>query len=475
MELDWQKLLSKDRYNGETNLPTSDPVDRLYHVHQRDVDRVTFSSAFRRLQGKTQVFIFPETDYVRNRLTHTLEAASISRILATAIIRRLREIENYGFEDALNENDVEAKDVIDIVAAATYAHDIGNTPFGHIGEYAIRSWFKEKFVSNGSHNQLLKIKNTNQKDFVYFDGNPQAFRLITRLQGWPEEKGGLRLTCATLASSVKYPWFSNKIKTGSQEKKFGFFYSDKVAAERIFQNTGLFDSASKTSKFARHPLSFIVEAADDIAYITSDLEDGVKYGLLDYKVVLEFLRDMIPDERLPNAVVDKARDEPQERIKLLRSAAILTMCDACTETFITRYEDIMYNRFNRSLLEEGKLSKKEEEARELIRKNIYYNEFKVRKEAAAYHTVRNLLSEFSEVTEEIFETNNGVLNDKNMNLRRIIQPDFDYATEGRITDTFKRYASTEYEGYLRLIDFISGMTDSYARETHNCVSGKMPG
>ncbi|HTV70210.1 MAG TPA: dNTP triphosphohydrolase [Rhizobiaceae bacterium] len=475
MKLSWQKLLSRARHRGRSNRTSKE--DKLFTEHSRDVDRIIFSSSFRRLQGKAQLFTFPETDYVRNRLTHTLEAVSISRTLAAAIFSSFEKHNNEAHKeivDACRHNGIATRDVVEIVAAATSAHDIGNAPFGHIGEYAIRSWFQGRFGEERRHvgEQLCSPDILN--DYLAFDGNPQGFRVITKLEGWPEEIGGMQLTCATIAATVKYPWFSKPTKPEKGPSKFGFYASERFTAESIFDEVGLLGGGEE-KKFFRHPLSYIMEAADDIAYLTSDLEDGLKYGLLDIKEVYELLR-FITKGRLKQSRIDQARPEAQERIKLLRSAAIFAMITMCQERFLHNYPDYMKPKSAGKLslmLSSESLDNLQTSLRSLVRDKIYYQDYKVRKEAAAFHTVRRLLDEFFFVIEDYFSKPAKTLNDKNRNMMRVMFPGYKVYLKGGKIDSKEDSFPENVDDSLRiLVDFVSGMTDAYARNLCSQVSGR---
>ena len=239
----WKDVLNGERFFANTQKTQSIKNGASYSDLQRDIDLVVFSSSFRRMQRKAQVYIAPKSDFVRNRLTHTLEVSAFSRLLSGLILEKL-EADDKDFRAAKKEKrfsngrKLSKRDIVDGISAACHAHDIVNPPFGHVGEFAIRSWFKEKtkdIRTEETHSELNAIlKNKNILwDFRHFDGNPQGFRILTRLEGW-RDRGGLRLTHLTLASFVKYPRGSNK-----KTNKFGYFGSEKEYFHSLFEEMKL--------------------------------------------------------------------------------------------------------------------------------------------------------------------------------------------------------------------------------------------
>ncbi len=267
--MNWEQLLSRKLLCDEK--PVKQNLNDGRSPFQRDFDRIVFSSAFRRLQDKTQVFPLPESDFVHTRLTHSFEVSCVGRSLGTLIgskiIQRHKELKEQYSHFHLGE----------IVAAACLAHDIGNPPFGHSGEDAISEYFK-----NGDGKQFKeKLTELQWNDLTKFEGNAQGFRLLTKLQN-PKIKGGLRLTCATLAAFTKYPKESFTIDNTNADgksklyKKFGFFQPEKELFSEVAGEVGLNKKLNKQKYlwWERHPLAFLVEAADDICYRIMDLEDG---------------------------------------------------------------------------------------------------------------------------------------------------------------------------------------------------------
>src|SRR3954467_3450566 len=261
--MNWAQLLCADRLRLDRPGIPAPPRSPF----QIDSDRIIFSSAFRRLQDKTQVFPLADNDYVRTRLTHSLEVASVGRSLGARVGDHLCQAHFPGGE-------IHASDIGAIVSAAALAHDLGNPPFGHSGEDAIRHWFTTSPVAQAARKEFTKAE---KKDFECFEGNAQGFRIITRLQ--MPDNPGLRLTYATLAAFTKYPRASRlpvKPEGGASAKKFGFFQSEAPFFEEVAVRTGLDQRVPGAAWWCRHPLAFLVEAADDICYRLVDFEDGFR-------------------------------------------------------------------------------------------------------------------------------------------------------------------------------------------------------
>lgn len=469
--LEWQKLATTQRHApGDSTIHLD--VGPVFQEHERDSDRILFSSAFRRLQGKTQVYIFPHTDYVRNRLTHSIEVASIGKALANEIFKEI----GAQVSKELPEK-VTVRNLVDIVVAACYAHDIGNPPFGHIGEYAIRSWFVDKAVKdkNSKFSETIGKEESQKNDFLCFDGNAQSLRIVTKLQGWPEKRGGLQLTYATLGALIKYPYSSTKAP--DRNKKFGYYCAEKKTVESIFYHTGQSIVHEGISICARHPLNYIMEAADDIAYATADVEDGVKFRLISRANAEEALYNVARISGVNQARVDSTKPNSQDRIKYLRSAAVVSLIKICARSFVDNYDRIMRPDNHLKIKDLFSLFNKEDtlkmqELKNLSTKYIYNHELKVVKEAGAYEVIRFLLDSFDEVVQGCSSGKTLIeLSYRNNNLRRIIQPKYDIDAKGDYTNNHEIFADNYYDGYIKLIDFISGMTDRYAYEMYGKISG----
>ena len=303
--MQWQRLLSRARL-GSPEPPRASSARTDF---QRDFDRVVFSSAFRRMQDKTQVFPLSKVDYVRTRLTHSLEASSIGRSLGTLVGEQV--IARHGLDQ------FEAADFGSIVAAACLAHDIGNPPFGHSGEDAIRHW-----AQSGEYGapRVSMLTGSEREDFLSFEGNSQGFRIVTRLQN-PDNDGGLQLTCATLAAFTKYPRESclgGSRYTGISAKKQGFAAADRGSFETVAGTVGLMPRDNHHAMWCRHPLAFLVEAADDISYRVIDIEDGYRLGHFSYQEVLDLFWPLISDPERQGPRLQRIQDF-KDRVEFLRA------------------------------------------------------------------------------------------------------------------------------------------------------------
>jgi dGTPase len=268
----WQRFTSVERLRP-TRVTGPTPLDARTEF-ENDFDRVIFSSSFRRLRNKAQVFSLEPHDFVRTRLTHSIEVSTIGRSLGEGAAAALQE--RYPALHILSPRDVGA-----IVATACLLHDIGNPPFGHSGEKAIGGWF----ALNTESGMKLKLGDDQEKfDVTMFEGNAQAFRIATRLQ-WSGQDFGMNLTVATLSTLIKYPCASNRVQPSGPKplKKFGYFKADAPTFQTVRSLTGLGDGVR------RHPLTYLMEAADDIAYATGDIEDVLKKGFVDYETIRESL------------------------------------------------------------------------------------------------------------------------------------------------------------------------------------------
>ncbi|MFK0207704.1 dGTP triphosphohydrolase [Agrobacterium sp. NPDC090283] len=311
----WERLLSQTRVaDGVIEYPADEDRNATFH---KDSERILTSSAFRRLQGKTQVYPLPSTDFVRNRLTHTYEVAHIGQTIAKRISKKLR----------LEYEDAEA--FSQLVFNGCLLHDLGNPPFGHSGESSIREFFSP----GGEGNDLEVVKNAlgNEdyaKDLTLFDGNAQGFRIATKLAGW-KERGGLRLSAGTLTAMVKYPFPSNADL--AKKGKFGFMCDEQAFATLAFEKCGLFEPQRHV--LYRNPLSLVVEAADDIAYLTSDVQDAYRYNDISFNNARQLLDGICTEKEKVSFPEIKREDKDYNDnvISYLRSAAVSRMIRAAAD------------------------------------------------------------------------------------------------------------------------------------------------
>lgn len=335
--MEWSRLICDKRFGLEDYHP--DAPRGVRSDFQRDYDRLVFSSPFRRLQNKTQVFPLPGSIFVHNRLTHSIEVASVGRSMATEAAITLRQRHaSAPWADKLDA-------IPEIVAAACLAHDLGNPPFGHSGEKAISTFFSE-----GPGRELQAELTPGQwDDLIHFEGNANAFRLLThRFNG--RRPGGFAMTYSTLASIVKYPYESS---LAGERGKFGFFTSEAEAFGRVATELGLTDLTGPDGRvrYARHPLVYLVEAADDICYEIMDIEDAHKLGTLHTAEVTDLLLGFFEPARVDRMNRTLSRvDDPNEKVGYLRSCAIGALVGACTEAFTANEQAILDGSLNGSLI-----------------------------------------------------------------------------------------------------------------------------
>lgn len=446
--MNWEQLLSPHRLG----------VDRLDHWQvqrspfQRDYDRLVFSAAFRRLQDKTQVFPLAESDYVRTRLTHSLEAACVGRSIGTRVGAELPNL-----PDQMHASDVGA-----IVAAACLAHDIGNPPFGHSGEDAIQYWFASSAKARVYHELLTPRQFL---DFERFEGNAQGFRVLTRLQ-MPDNRGGLQLTCATLGAFAKYPRLASSDRGGrhgASVKKFSFFQSEREGFEEVAERTGMIPRGD--GSWSRHPLAFLVEAADDICYRIIDFEDGVQMGMLSYDQVSKAFLRVIDDAKV-EAQLGTIRGE-KERIEMLRARAIGAAVEEVARVFRENHEGLLTGEFDTPLIDCTRMAGELEEIRRISSETIYVGSRGVEIEAAGFEVISGLLDLYVEAVEE--------------KAARPEKPSMRTRTVLRlIPEQFigpDRIPSPDpYTRLQRVTDFVAGMTDSYAVSLYKKLRGiSLPG
>jgi dGTPase len=437
--MNWNKLLSTKRLGMEDWATSDRSEDRTQF--QRDYDRIIFSSPFRRMQNKTQVFPLPEHIFVHNRLTHSLEVASVGRSLGNLLAEIL--ITEVPGNPLVSE-------IGTIVSTACLAHDLGNPPFGHSGEAAIANFF-ERGAGHEFEHQLTACE---WKDFTHFDGNANAFRILTH-QFNGKRPGGFALTYSTLASIVKYPYES----VLAEKPKFGFFQSEKGDYKKIANQLEIESKPGNPESFSRHPLVYLVEAADDICYQIMDLEDAFKLGILSYaetkNLYLGFYDAELDKKQIENiqATLTRVTDK-NEQISYLRAGVIGKLIYECTSIFTENHANILTGEFNSSLI--GALKNKQAEAMKTVREisfsQVYNHRSVVEIEIAGYKIIGTLLEEFV----------GAIMNPKDLYSRKILS---------LLPEQYKIDSDSVYLKIQSIVDFVSGMTDVFALDLYRKIKG----
>ncbi|WP_372757012.1 dGTP triphosphohydrolase [Mariniflexile sp.] len=390
--MNWEQLLSLKRY-GDTNKRIRKEQDETRLGFEVDYDRVIFSSEFRSLQDKTQVIPLSETDFVHTRLTHSLEVSVVGRSLGRLVGKKLLEKHPH----LQNVHGYQVNDFGAIVAAAALAHDIGNPPFGHSGEKAIGEFFK-----TGAGSQYKsQLTEKEYQDLCDFEGNANGFKILTESRAG--RIGGLRLSYATLGAFTKYPKESLPKKPTSHiaDKKYGFFQSEKEAYEDIANELGLLKRSDKHLSYARHPLAFLVEAADDICYTIIDFEDGINLGLIQEEFALEYLSKIIRHNIKPENYY--ALSTKEDRIGYLRALAIGSLINEAVDIFMTHEEAILSGHFDCALLDKSKYDAQIKDIIKISVENIYQSTEVIDKEIAGYGVINTLLNTYTNAVNNSFE------------------------------------------------------------------------
>lgn len=424
---------------------------------QRDFDRLIFSSAFRRLQNKTQVFPLPGTAFVHNRLTHSLEVASVGRSLGKMIGGRISE----SYKDNEEVYEFYRYELANVVAAACLAHDIGNPAFGHSGEKAISNYFIENAESK-IDGRLLKdfFSEKEWRDLTAFEGNANAVRILTH-QFRGRFKGGFGLTYTTIASILKYPCESiGTDKKMRHRKKYGFFQSEKETALAIMRELHMIEESNEPVVFKRHPFVYLVEAADDICYSIVDMEDAHRLKILTTKEVEEAFIHLIG--KLNKDDTDKAYnyynniEDKSEAIAFLRARIINLLVNKCTDVFWDHKNDILKGSFDDTLIDNADRNFQAlKPIQEISLEKIYQHDTVIQIEIAGYNVMSELLNLFIPA----------LLRDKPSHKEQKIFRLFPYQfTEFELL-------SSSYQKVMNALDFLSGMTDEYATEMYRKLKG----
>lgn len=438
--MNWEQLYSNKRLSSSS--PVQTESGRGDYI--RDYDRVIFSSPFRKLQNKTQVFPLPGAFFVHNRLTHSLEVASVGRSLGKLAGEKIAEKYKGVFSKA--SDDFYRFELSDVIQTACLAHDIGNPPFGHFGEEAIRAFFEDFFTRNPE----LGLNPQQVRDFTKFEGNANAFRILTTLF----VQSGLKLTYTTLASVVKYPADSLQgfDKARLATKKSGFMHSEASFFREIAVQLGI---PEKESGYARHPFVYLVEAADDICYRVIDLEDAFKLKVVGFQEVLELLQPLLNGSNQKGYLESKLKSIPDEeqKLSLLRALLINHLTRLCTESFLENEEALLSGDLNDSLIDllEEPLQQQLREVTDFSVKRIYNHHSVIEKELAGHHVIYGLLEDIA----------NALLSPASERSKKVL----------RLLPVAVAPSAGNYVNLQLIVDHISQMTDDFAMDLYKKIRG----
>ena len=440
--MNWESLLSLRRFGDKSKRLRIEQND-LRLGFEVDYDRIVFSNEFRSLQDKTQVIPFSNTDFVHTRLTHSLEVSvvgrSIGRMAGQAILDKYPNL-----KDSLG---YQANDFGAITAAASLAHDIGNPPFGHSGEKAIGNYFK----SGKGEIYSTKLKPEEYQDLCDFEGNANGLKILTESK--PGTKGGLRLSYSTLGTFVKYPKGSLPIKPTSHvaDKKYGFFQAQKTTYKEVAEELSLV----KNSKILRHPLTYLVEAADDICYTIIDFEDGINLGWISEDYALEYLINLVRDF-IDSKKYAKLAYKTQ-RLSYLRSLAINSLIKDAVKIFIENESKILSGDFGVSLMDKSKYKAQIEDIIKVSISKVYNSKEVIKKEVVGHRAITVLLENFSKAAVNSFE---GKVNT------------YDKLILSLVPEENRLIGNTLYETLLNVSCFIASLSDSKALNIARDIGGK---
>ena len=443
--MNWEQLLSLKRY-GDTNKRIRKEQDETRLGFEVDYDRIIFSSEFRSLQDKTQVIPLSQTDFVHTRLTHSLEVSVVGRSLGRRVGQKLLEKHPH----LKNVHGYQANDFGAIVAAAALAHDIGNPPFGHSGEKAIGEFFKT------GEGQKYKAQLTAKEfqDLCDFEGNANGFKILTESRQGRE--GGLRLSYATLGAFTKYPKESLPKKPTNHiaDKKYGFFQNEKASFSAVAEELGMQKRSDKDLSFSRHPLAFLVEAADDICYTIIDFEDGINLGLIQEEFALEYLINLVRDRIKTEKYHTLSNTE--DRISYLRALAIGTLIDEAVCIFMKHEDAILKGDFDCALLDKSKYEAQINDIIKISVENIYESTEVVEKEIAGYGVLNTLLSTYINAANNCFDNT---------------ASNYDKLILKGLPKTIKTNQDSLYERLLSVCFYVSLLSDSQAILNYKNIKG----
>ena len=494
--MDWRKLLSTTRISElggcEKNKPSRTQFKDPRSHFERDFDQIIFSYPFRRLQDKTQVIPFPEFDFVHTRLTHSLEVASVGRSFGKLVAKLIKNKEKKEVVDEVFKENTPS-DIGALIAAACLAHDIGNPPFGHSGEDSISNYFKEN--DNSKKRILTTLSKKQKEDFCNFEGNANGFRIIANNYG-----RGINPTCALLGTFTKYPRESylekkpSNIEELKSQAKYGFFQSEKDIFKNIAKELELIpieDIGEEDIAYHRHPLAFLMEASDDIAYGMIDFEDGCRLGLIDFEKKYETIKLRNKENKLKEKEINKSPkqilgeiaklddsfcedklkefDDYKQQLSYLRSKVINILIHQCFEVFKKNYEDIMKGKFDKDLISciDQDVIENLEYIKILVRKYVYQHPPVLQSEASGFEVIEFLINSFI-TTSYICFTCGEEETAKQKKMRSLLPEEFQPENEIQV----ENLAGGEvYNRVLRILDYISGMTDKYAVHLYRRIKG----
>jgi dGTPase len=444
--MNWEQLLSLKRF-GDTQKRPRAAQDETRLGFDVDFDRIIFSSAFRSLQDKTQVIPLSETDFVHTRLTHSLEVSVVGRTLGRRVGKVLLErhpnLQKLGY----TFNDFGA-----IVGTASLMHDIGNPPFGHSGEKAIGEYFKTG--KGAKYKEDLSDKE--YQDLIDFEGNANGFKILTESR--TGVSGGLRLSYATLGAFLKYPKESLPKKPTNHiaDKKYGVFQSEKKEFLDLVSNLGMLQKSTENISFYRHPLAYLVEAADDICYTIIDFEDGINLGLIEEEFALEYLIKLVKD------TIDSKKyhslEHKTDRVSYLRALAIGVLINEAVAIFLENEEAILKGDFHKSLLDKCKFEAQINDILKISIAKIYKSKEVVEKEVAGYRIIADLL--------DVFVT---ALNNKFYGK----PSNYDALILNLLPEEYQTETADLYDRILQICSYVSRMSDSYAIRLHKKLKGNI--
>jgi dGTPase len=444
--MNWEQLLSLKR-QGDTSKRLRIEQDDTRLGFEVDYDRIIFSAAFRSLQDKTQVIPLSKTDFVHTRLTHSLEVSVVGRSLGRLVGKKI--IEKYPYLKEMHGfhmNDFGA-----IVAAASLAHDIGNPPFGHSGEKAIGEYFS---IGNGKkYKEHLSPKEW--QDLIDFEGNANGFSVMTASR--PGIEGGLRISYATLGAFMKYPKESlpKKPTRNISDKKYGFFQTDKSFFQEAAIDMGLIpNKKGEDMGFERHPLAYLVEAADDICYTIIDFEDGINLGLVSEDFALEYLIKLVKDSIDTSKY--KTLETKEDRISYLRALAIGSLINDAVKVFVANEETILNGKFPFALMDKSKYKAQMDDIIKISIDNIYQSREVIEKEIVGYQIIQTLLDKFISAYDNKF---NGTASNYDKLILKLL-PEKHHLEKENL-----------YERLLHICHYVSLLTDGNALKLYETING----